>query len=59
VRTSRYGLQASNSADAPRIEKPVKAKTIGRMQQKLAKIAAKTDHAANSDDGPFDGLDSP
>lgn len=28
------------SADAPRIENPVKAKTMGRMQQKLAAAAA-------------------
>lgn len=39
------------------MEKPVKAKTIGRMQQKLATTAAKTEPAANQDVGLFDRLD--
>jgi len=51
VRPSRYGLHASNNAEAPRIENPVRANTIGRTQQKLARIAAKTDPTANMELG--------
>ena len=43
VTPRRYGRQAANAAAAPTTEMPAIAKTIGRMQQKLAAMAATMD----------------
>jgi hypothetical protein len=52
VTPGKYGRHESNRADAPKIDAPLNAKTIGRVQQKLATKAAITDLAENHDTRP-------
>ena len=43
--TKRYGRSVLKYAEAPKIEKPVSAKMIGKVQHRLAPMAAITEPA--------------